>query len=357
MTAKQKKIQFWGSISLIIFSFTLSLLLADGLIRIFLPQPLSGTWRVLSDSGYLINKSGNTVRHQLGNRVVQYRFNDFHLRGGPIQPQIPKILVVGDSYTFGWLLAEHDTYAYHLQKYINRDLGKETFQVLNGGAGGWGTLDYLAFIEEFGKKINPAIIVVFLNADDIGRSIKGGTQKEVKLSKLKSFVNSLPFYEWLLENSHLVQFLRNIILGQAQAPSVQNKSSIPIPGSYDLQISQEEATNLGQTLFHRLKAWCDKHEVRLFVLTTGWHFKSEQEQEKYIEPTRAFMMKAEEIFQKENIPYHDITPEVLLTINGQLEDFVIPGDGHPNERGSKLIADRAWLWLAPHLKKMLPVHK
>ncbi|TGO03650.1 hypothetical protein PN36_02425 [Candidatus Thiomargarita nelsonii] len=76
-----KKNHFWGERSLVILSITLSLLLAEAIIRIFLPQPLSGTWRVNSEKGYMLNKSGGTARHQKGSRVVQYRFNELHLRG------------------------------------------------------------------------------------------------------------------------------------------------------------------------------------------------------------------------------------------------------------------------------------
>jgi len=367
-----EKNHFWGSLILVILSITLSLLLAEAIIRIFLPQPLSGTWRVNSEKGYMLNKSGGTARHQKGSRVVQYRFNELHLRGGAIQANIPEILVVGDSYTFGWLLAEKETYVHHLQNYIDRELGKATFQVLNGGAGGWGTADYLAFIEEFGEEINPEAIVVFLNTDDIGRSIKQGIYKledatSLELSVrqgiqnnagMKKFMNSFPFYQWFLEHSHLVQFFRHLAIQSLANTHHRNIGSIPIAASPDLQTKQTDAVNLGHALFHRLKQWCDKHEVRLFVLTTGWHFRNAQEkQEKYIGPTRAFMRKAEEIFLKEDIPFYDMTFEVLLTINGRLEDFVIPNDGHPNEKGSKLIANKAWLWLKSHLAEMLQTKK
>src|SRR5438876_7094281 len=72
-------------------------------VRVLAPQDLSGSWRSQHPRGYLLNKSEGSSRHQSGDRVVHYRFNEFHQRGGPVTDYGHRVLAVGDSYTFGWL--------------------------------------------------------------------------------------------------------------------------------------------------------------------------------------------------------------------------------------------------------------
>ena len=46
---------------------------------------------------------------------------------------------------------------------------------------------------------------------------------------------------------------------------------------------------------------------------------------------------------------NDVSPDVLRTRMRAPESFIIPNDGHPNERGSELIARAAW----PFIRKKL----
>src|SRR5262245_54928272 len=102
---------------LIALAVSLLIALAAGelAVRFLAPQDLSGSWRNQHPRGYLLNKAEGSSRHQFGDRVVQYRFNEFHQRGGPVSDQGRRLLAVGDSYTFGWLLNAEDTYVGRLQ--------------------------------------------------------------------------------------------------------------------------------------------------------------------------------------------------------------------------------------------------
>ena len=70
--------------------------------------------------------SGGTARHQFGDRIAHYRFNDYHLRGAPVDFGRRRILALGDSYTFGWLLEEDKTYVARLSRACEADYGEET---------------------------------------------------------------------------------------------------------------------------------------------------------------------------------------------------------------------------------------
>ena len=346
---------------LMLLSTFLAFLCSEGLVRIIRPQNLSGPWLILTDTGLLVNKSTGTAVHQYGERIVHYSFFEPHLRDTPIEAKSLRILVVGDSYTFGWLLNKEDTSVNHLQQYTNSEFGTATFQYLNAAAGGWGAADYLAFVEDFGTIINPEIILVFVNTDDIERSIQKRiytlsignglnlTRHTLESSLLGKYGNSLPAYQWLLEHSHLAQLIRQSLLTSVHRKNndptnttgnTESNHPISHPEPGDLRVSREDATTLGKAIFYRLKSWCDENGVLLLVTTTGWH--SPDTAEELTDPTATFLEHAPEIFENMNVPFVDTTTYVSEARNRNPAKFVIPGDLHPNESGSRLIADKAW---------------
>ena len=137
---------------------------------------MSGAWRVVSPQGLMINKNEGTARHQSGSRVVVYRFNRNHLRGAAIPDEGIKVLCLGDSFTFGWLLNEPDTFVNKLQDLADRDMPAKRLRFLNEAQGA-GALLTIWRSDKFGEEIAPAYVVVFLNFADISqleqRSVSG----------------------------------------------------------------------------------------------------------------------------------------------------------------------------------------
>jgi hypothetical protein len=348
---------------LVAVSFSISLLLGEMVVRIISPQNLSGTWSIDSGTGYTLNKSNGSSKHQFGDRVVHYEYRPPHLRDMGINKGDYKILVLGDSYTFGWLIDSKDTYISHLQRFADKELGAGNVQFINGGAGGWGTADYVRFTEEFGDVINPDCILVFLNAWDIGRSIKRGFYrlkddsgldlefiskgKDVEMVKL--IITSLPGYQVLLENSHLFNFFRSsyLKLRYPKQTVISKARTVKVPLSAELEARQKYSQKLGHALFSRLKDWGSQRSIPLIVTTTNSFAFANQGK---AEPTTAFFWKAPSIFEEEEIPFFDISVGVKDRSGGNLEQYIIPGDGHPNEAGALLIAKLVWPWLKPALQ-------
>src|SRR5437763_160856 len=93
---------------LLCISLAVSLLLAELIVSVVRPQDLSGSWGEETERGLVVNKSAGVARHQFGPRVVYYHFTAPHLRA-PAPAASVKVLVLGDSYTFGYLLGDRDT--------------------------------------------------------------------------------------------------------------------------------------------------------------------------------------------------------------------------------------------------------
>lgn len=317
------------------------------LVRLLAPQELSGSWLTYGPRGMIVNKRQTTARHQQGDVVVHHRTNRLHQRGAEPQPGAQPVLVLGDSFTFGWMLEESDTAVGQLQSRIDERFGLRRFQMRNAATAGWGAADYLAYLEAFGEATAPTLVVVFINFDDLDRALRtplysvgpDGDALPQDLSgvqsRLKMLIDRVPGYDWLLENSHLIQLIRNAAVRKSRAAKPDEPPiSLGNPGS-PAPIA-DERTPLAGTLMARLKDWCEERNIQLLVLTTGW----------FEITALPWMTQITPIFGH---AFVDLSPGVLPAIRSEPAAYQFRSDGHPNPRGAGLIAAAAW----PALEKAL----
>lgn len=322
---------------LIILSILITLILIEFMLRFFLPQEISGSWRIQDKNGLWINKSNSSSFHEfIYNKKkisVNYYFGQYSNR---IYKDInynnakEKILILGDSFTFGWLLNDQDTFIFKLQKkYPDKFL-------INSSAGGWGTSDYLRYIKSYCKNINPSKIIIFINHADYLRSInsklylfdgKNLIENKNDILKIKlRLKNYSKIYEFFLKNLHITQFVRkffrsyiaetrintNIVVEEKK--TILNKDQIEfIKKLYDEIINQSK--NCGAQLDIVNLSW-----PNLFV--SEELIKINNEIELYL--------------KKIDIHYYDLKNE-MKKIKNEFKNYSIPFDLHPNEKGSNYI--------------------
>jgi len=335
---------------LVVSSVLIGFLLSEFIVSSFFPQDLSGSWRVEHESGLILNKSEGTSKDQLGERIITYSFGEYHNRKtekqGRVKKGAPKILVLGDSFTFGHLLPNGTTYADRLQDHFLNE-----YEIINAAGGGWGAADYAKYIEIFCEKIKPQQIFIYLNFGDIDRSLKSNLyrlndedQLEImnhhKKSKLKKLMNKYHFYEFLLENSHLIQLARKAFLRLVNVGARQS-----IEPSRDAGMS----LILGKKLFLKMKRDTEQCGAELKVFNIAWedyilvpefdwdglilqsdldyhttHFLKETNKERF--------------FSKNGIKFFDLAyTEPMQEVINNNERFIIPKDMHPNELGAERI--------------------
>tara|TARA_B100000686_G_C16789646_1_gene977735 strand:+ start:748 stop:2379 length:1632 start_codon:yes stop_codon:yes gene_type:complete len=77
-----------------------------------------------------------------------------------------RILILGDSTTFGQGVRNDQTFSFYLEKILNKaDVGMK-FEVLNGGVPNWGLIEYYFFLKSEGYKYNPDLIILALDSSD-----------------------------------------------------------------------------------------------------------------------------------------------------------------------------------------------
>ncbi len=316
----------------------IALTIAEIATRLIAPQSLSGSWLVYGPRGTMMNKAGGgPVRNQLPDgSAVYYQFNSWHQRGkAEPDPAAARVLVLGDSFTFGFALPDDETYVSRLQKQFDKRGGSPRVQLLNASTGGWGTDDQLSYLEDFGDGLGLSAVVVFFNYGDASRSTDVGpydmqpdhqglvpADRSAQRSRLKLLLEGNRFYGFLLEHSHLLQLARVAsISGLRAAPNLA-----PAPRN-EAQTRQDQ--EIARLLFHRMAAWCKARDIQLTVLTTGWpmfHYL-------WLDP----MMRGEGIF------FRDLHDPVGVAFGGRpASDFEIPAEGHPNADGARVVADVSW---------------
>ena len=326
------------------------LLIAEVVVRVVAPQNLSMAWMTYGPHGLVLNRADVEAVHQLGERKVVYRINTLHMRGGAVREDGSKVLIIGDSFSFGWLVDEMDSIAGLLQKDADRDLGLGRVQFLNAGTGGWGTDSYLAYIETFGTAIAPDAVLILVNAHDLPRSLQNGLytlkgdgsmdimvhDKSSWRTTIISVLRGIPGYQWMLGHSHLVQFVRTEIIAFL-TPSGADDAEGRAEPSDPVAVMELRAAerDLGWALFHKLKQWGDGRGIPILAAALYWPgWDSDREAE---------------IMSATGIPFLDLNTQLRPVISHRLDDYKIHGDAHLNESANILIVDRLWPWLRPHL--------
>lgn len=344
------------NIFLLFFSGLVALCLAEIIVRYQCPQAMSGSWFEFSDRGYYTNKSDGTSQHQFEDVLVTYQFYPPHLRDTRVNPAAKHLLTLGDSFTFGMLLPQNNTFIYHLQTDVDQDFGINQYQFLNAAAVGWGTADYLAYLEEYGEQLAPQFVIVFLNTDDIARAMRrniyliNATQltnhfHPLPHAKLKRMLNT-PLYNWLLEHVALLQLIRTLFLHQAiHDDAEENHDAEPVIPYTNFSFQNTYAIHFGEALFHRINLWCQAHHAKLLVITTGFNAFYPPN---IHDPTKVFLAQAQQFFSREGIPYYDMAiPFKNAVGNNQVQ---IPKDQHPNALGAYLIAKTSWPWIKQQIE-------
>lgn len=194
--------------------FTLALALAEIILRAFWPQP-TGPVQFSFDPV----RGSIPTPNQRGRRtipgVLDYTFSNssLGLRGKEIGPKTgPRILLLGDSFTYGFGVNDDQTFAYQLQQLTG-------YEVINAGNGGTGTDYALRFFETVGKDFNSDLVVLCFFANDFQDNERGTYYDENlnprDLSQTpmarKNFLNNR-FCNWVLTHSHVANLLKTELI-------------------------------------------------------------------------------------------------------------------------------------------------
>lgn len=338
MIVKKKNII---NLFLLILSLSVVFLSIEMYLKNFYPQNLSGSWRIRNENGLITNKNSGEAKHfwkkreDLGKGEELYakysfgKYNNRIYKSLLVDQSNKKILILGDSYTFGWLLNDEDTFVYQLQKkFINKFF-------VNSASGGWGTADQLKYIQLYCKKINPKEIWIFFNNGDISRSISSNLYKIdyygnlIELNpgisiqqRIKLFINSFYLYHWLLENSHSVQLIRNLFIKIPDHNITFNK----------IKKNSNESNYFVKKLFIELKKESELCKGNLKIFYLGWPIDKEDLNNE----TKSFinLTNKDKFFIKHDIKFYNLMySKHMIKVKNNVNYYKLK-EGHPNKYGN-----------------------
>jgi hypothetical protein len=244
----------------------------------------------------------------------------------------------------------------------DREWGAGAVELMNAAVGGWGTAEYVAFLEDRGQSIPPPrAILVFLSGDETRRSLVSGLwtlapdgtltrqSKAASAPALRS-VAVIPGYRYLVEHSHLAALIRSTVVNRLPAAPTE-----PPPDAAARQAENAKAVALNTALVQRLQHWSVARGVPLWIVATGFVNLREHaaDDQTVFAVNRQFSDRAAAVFAAAGIPYLDLVPNIERAIDRSPE-FRIPTDLHPSEAGARLVADLSWPWLKDRLATLKP---
>lgn len=213
-----------ANLAVLAVSSAVFLLLAEALVRRVAPQSPSGNPRQSQPRdfyaphpvlGFTMNP-GFHGRFELPEFDTEVRFSSIGLRDreyGPKPPGASRLLVLGDSYTFGWGVEEGERFADRLERKLDEAF-PHRWEVVKAGTNAYATTHERAWMNEYGWALDPDLVVLeFCMGNDFADN--RGVEYRVEDGYLTA-VSAGPaggggLKAFLRRRSHLYLFARNLV--------------------------------------------------------------------------------------------------------------------------------------------------
>jgi hypothetical protein len=229
-------------------SLFVALLCAEVILRMFYPQPL-GVWYSLRE-GLVIHPPDLSVYLNQFDRTVQ--FNSIGMRDR--EHAVPKdngtfrVLLLGDSFMESLQVDFEDSFPKLLEDRL-RQSSRRPVEVINCAVSGWGTDQELIYLQQYGLKFHPDLILIGMTIhNDVADNLEEHFHTLVDgklMAKPKQEIpwleyRSLKVKDFLASHSHLTQLLRKYKYRRGLATAAQSLDT------HLLQlVRREESAQLG----------------------------------------------------------------------------------------------------------------
>ena len=340
--------RFLQKILLVLGGLLFGCVVLEGGLRLFYPQIFlvhpPGMYALDPEIGYVLTPGFKSSMSR-PEFHIDFSTNDIGLRG--INPTSPKantfrILVLGDSQTWGFGVEDNETYSIRLENLLSAQYPNLDIQVLNGGVPGYGTADELAFLKSRGAALQPDLVIVqFLSVNDLkenrtpastwativdgmlaSREDATGSETNLSISLVEQS------QRWLKKNSYLARLSFDAI-GYLGTRAGLFKDINALWGE---DFSQEDA-KLGQELLVQIAKTSEGLGAECLLLyTTG---QAQVIQGTYDRPRSAEVVA--DAAQIAEVPWIDVSAE--MHERSDRNSFYYHQNGHWTPEGHRVVAE------------------
>ena len=223
-------------------------------------------------------------------------------------PDSVRVIMLGDSLTFGWGVSAKDTVSEQLEAHLNANGAGKRFEVINTGIGNTNTEMQVARFLGDEAKFSPDIVVLnyFINdAEPIPRPTK---------NILMKYSAAYVFF-----SLRMASVGRMLFAGKQWQKYYQ-----------DLYQDDVEAWQRTQTSFQKLSEYCQSKEIKLLLV----NYPELHKFKPY--PFTGVTQKLDRMAALHKVPFFDLLP--ALQEQREADLWVSRQDQHPNSLASSLIA-------------------
>jgi hypothetical protein len=255
----------------------------------------------------------------------------------PKPPGTFRVMVLGDSLSFGNLVAYEDTYAARLQQALGDPGGP--VEVLLAASGGWDTAQELAFLEQEGLRYEPDAVVLGFFYNDYrlpADSARPATlMPEGRVDERPRWLRWVPYrFVYAVKRSALVTFLRNrlanLLSGGAgrRGPDFYNALI-----ANQVPLEREERVLAVHAMLVRMKALCAARGIRLLVahvppINLFWHPRG----------SRAYVAQLARFCREHEVGFLDLSDRFWREKDTDAL-YLYPWDNHMSPRGHAAVAE------------------
>ncbi|MCK4547994.1 MAG: hypothetical protein KAW17_11200 [Candidatus Eisenbacteria sp.] len=245
-----------------------------------------------------------------------------------------RILCLGDSFTFGHGVEQHEVFPKVLENLLNQETGSDgCWEVINAGVDRTGTAHQLAYFNAEGYKYDPDLVLLcFCGANDFfdnagvglyrlqdGRLVKQDARLPDPV-KLREAMLRLPGYRILSSRFHLFTFMRRRIANYIYSREVRTRDPVRA------ETAMPRAENLTRHLLTALCETCRAKNIVFAVMVVPHADGSDPPRQ-----TASLI----EFVKATAIPYVDLSARFLEEGQSGIENY-FPLDGHWNPAGHRL---------------------
>jgi lysophospholipase L1-like esterase len=319
--------------------------------------------------GYVHRPDWETI-HATADFEVTVRTNALGLRGAPADARKERgafrILVLGDSFAFGFGVEDDETFAAALARLLPPPPGFARVEVLNAGVAGWSADQYLLFLELRGFALAPDLVLLAVTENDPGDLAWNRLELDARRLPLRAMPTrrmidqrgrmryleggplalpalSFPGQDWLADHSVLYHWLRyrfaKLWIARAlRGEERRQRAEAGPPPDDPIETLSSDQLQRGlwsgppfQIRYHRylvdaIRAACSERGVRLATLLVG--FRAGQAKPESAEALAADCARDP-----------DCTASTALLAGHAEAEVFFPDDGHWNARGHALVAE------------------
>ncbi len=333
---------FLIGISTLVASSIIAVALFEGMVRMFFPayDPSGQVALVVGPNGLVLGPSNHTTRQSknTGDYDVKVHFNQHGFRETKdvANARSGDIVVVGDSFAFGWGVEESQRFSNVLQTLLHR-------RVFNSASPGGNFELYdslLKYAESLGGKIDDVVLAVCMENDLFLYSPSGpsasnpgqnaATPRAIQRSRL---ISAIPYAKmWLTYNSAAYRMLTTAVHQSPWLKDLAVRANLVVPNlvgmaknTYSREVIEHSANRLARIARHY------KHAEILIIPSRGLWAGSNRSVEDRVHREFIAALAARHL--------EVIDVRKIFESGGDPLSNHFRNDGHWNQRGHRLAAE------------------